>query len=236
MAVTVDRDSPSGGKLFVDGQVIYNFDPTGVSGNLVNNDVLRIGQHAAPGDPSYFPGVIDDVAIYKRALSTAEIQSIYNAGSAGKCTTPATEVCTPAPAGIVGWWPAETNATDAVSGANATLQGNVAYATGEVGQAFSLNSSDAAVVIPASAQLDVGNAEGLTVEAWINPTDVSDAHPLFEWNDGNYWGVHFHIAPGQPTAGSPGPGGPGQLYANVVDINGGWHQLGSSAGAVATGS
>jgi hypothetical protein len=77
---------------------------------------------------------------------------------------------------------------------------------------------------------------GFTLEAWINPTDVSKDHSIFEWNVGNgttYWGVHFHIAPGQPTTGSSGPPGPGQLYANIVDRNGGWHQLGSSAGVVA---
>ena len=30
-------------------------------------------------------GLIDEVTIYDRALSTAEIQAIFNAGSAGKC-------------------------------------------------------------------------------------------------------------------------------------------------------
>ena len=85
VAVTVDRDSPTGGRLFVDGQVIYTFDPTGVAGDLSNSGLLRIGSHAAPGDPSFFPGVIDEVAIYNRELSPAEIQAIYEAGGGGKC-------------------------------------------------------------------------------------------------------------------------------------------------------
>jgi hypothetical protein len=33
----------------------------------------------------FFNGVIDEVSLYRRALSLSEIQSIYNAGSAGKC-------------------------------------------------------------------------------------------------------------------------------------------------------
>ncbi|MBI2089680.1 MAG: tandem-95 repeat protein [Deltaproteobacteria bacterium] len=32
-----------------------------------------------------FPGLIDEVELYNRALSAAEIQAIFNAGSAGKC-------------------------------------------------------------------------------------------------------------------------------------------------------
>lgn len=35
----------------------------------------------------FFPGLVDEAAIYNRALGLAEIQSVYNAGSAGKCKT-----------------------------------------------------------------------------------------------------------------------------------------------------
>ena len=39
----------------------------------------------APGDVATFSGLIDEPAIYNRALTAAEITTIYNAGSAGKC-------------------------------------------------------------------------------------------------------------------------------------------------------
>src|SRR5262249_32290251 len=35
-----------------------------------------------------FHGLIDELALYSNALSDAGLQSIYNAGGAGKCTTP----------------------------------------------------------------------------------------------------------------------------------------------------
>lgn len=48
-----------------------------------------IGSTAAPiravGYPRTFNGVIDEVEIFNRALTQGEIQSIYNAGPAGKC-------------------------------------------------------------------------------------------------------------------------------------------------------
>jgi hypothetical protein len=34
----------------------------------------------------YFRGMIDEVSIYKRALTHDEVQSIYLAGEAGKCS------------------------------------------------------------------------------------------------------------------------------------------------------
>jgi hypothetical protein len=54
-----------------------------------NTDPLVIGANnkcCPPGTfTSFFDGSIDEVAIYNRALDATEIQSIYAAGSAGKC-------------------------------------------------------------------------------------------------------------------------------------------------------
>lgn len=36
------------------------------------------------GSRSFFDGLIDEVEIFNRALSAAEIRAIYDAGSAGK--------------------------------------------------------------------------------------------------------------------------------------------------------
>jgi alpha-tubulin suppressor-like RCC1 family protein len=140
--------------------------------------------------------------------------------------------CTPAPSGIVGWWPGEGNAYDFIGGNNGVLVGGISFAGGEVGQGFNFNNTNAYVSVPVAAGLDVGSGGGFTLEAWINPVDVTQSEPIFEWDNGVWWGVHFHISPGQPTTGSPGPGGPGQLYANIVDTGGGWHQMGSAAGVV----
>jgi hypothetical protein len=64
-----------------------------------------IGSTAAPiravGYPRTFNGVIDEVEIFNRALSPAEIQAIYQAGPAGKCKT-----VTPIPTVI--WTPMPT--------------------------------------------------------------------------------------------------------------------------------
>lgn len=45
LAVTVDRDDPAGGALYVDGVEVLAFDPTGVAGSLTNTAPLRLGVH-----------------------------------------------------------------------------------------------------------------------------------------------------------------------------------------------
>lgn len=59
---------------------------------LVNLDVpapLWLGRHHAnkpvPRDDIYFEGEINELSFYHRALTAAEIQSIFRAGSRGKC-------------------------------------------------------------------------------------------------------------------------------------------------------
>ncbi|MDD5543529.1 MAG: hypothetical protein PHX83_10190 [Acidobacteriia bacterium] len=50
----------------------------------------KIGSSGTAGRSFPFTGLIDEVEVFNRALSQPEIQSIYNAGSAGKCkVTPA---------------------------------------------------------------------------------------------------------------------------------------------------
>jgi hypothetical protein len=175
-----------------------------------------------------FNGAIDEISLYSRALSAGEIQAIYSAGTEGKCPITASTNCMPPPSGLISWWPGEGNANDIVGTNNGLLE-NVTFASGMVGQGFYLNHSNADVKIPASSSLDVGSGGGLTLEAWINPADVSQRCPLFEWNVGDgttYWGAHFYIDPVSFGAG------PGALYANIVDNNGYWHQVHTGAGAV----
>ena len=243
---------------------------------------------------------MDEVSIYNRALSAAEIQGIYAADSAGKClagtapfissqptdqtlsvggianftvtaggtaplayqwyfnganiagaTNPllvlgnvqltntgtyyvvvtnlagsvtssnahlavvASLPCAPTPSNLVSWWRGEGSALDATGTNNGVLEGRVGFAPGEVNQAFTFNGTDADVRVPASASLNLGAADGITMETWINPAEVMQQHPLVEWNDGRF-GVHLWIA---STTG----GGRGSLWVDIKDTSLGDH-------------
>lgn len=74
---------PNGITFFKDGQAFeYGQSPVGqASGNR-----LQIG--ANPGYGEFFRGLIDEVSVYNRALTTGEIQGIVAAGAEGKTKTP----------------------------------------------------------------------------------------------------------------------------------------------------
>jgi hypothetical protein len=85
VAVSVQRNSTSGGHFYVDGNLVSTFDPTVCPGDLSNPGPFRIGNNAVPLLPgACFFGIIDEVSLYQRALSSREIAAIYHAGSAGK--------------------------------------------------------------------------------------------------------------------------------------------------------
>lgn len=81
VAVTLDSTQSS---LYINGQ-LEDAD-TGLSSIQTNDVPLVIGTREAATTPFfYFKGFIDEVEIFSRALSQAEIVSIYAADSFGKC-------------------------------------------------------------------------------------------------------------------------------------------------------
>lgn len=133
--------------------------------------------------------------------------------------------CAPQPAGAAAWYPGNGTAEDVQGGNHGTLQGG-AYFTkgGKVGPAFLLDGVDDFVHVPASGSLNVGAGDGLTVEMWIKPSDLSQWRPLIEWNNGSAYGTHFWM-----NVNYGGSLGPGSLYGNIVDANGFHHYVGTAA-------
>jgi Concanavalin A-like lectin/glucanases superfamily len=214
VAVTVQRNSTSGGQIYIDGQLVLTFDPTVCPGDLSNPGPLRIGNHATPGLPAFYHGIIDEVSLYNRALSSNEIVSIYNAGSAGKCPI-AAPTCVPPPSGLISWWPGDGNANDIVGPNNGYLTNDISFTNGEVNLAFGMGTNGF-VFIPASPSLDVGPGPGFTIEGWIYPTAISASapNPIVEWSQdgGVYAGQQFYVS-------STLLDSPGCLFAGFIESN-----------------
>jgi hypothetical protein len=85
VAVSVDRTTTNGGHLYVDGQSVASFDVSTQNGSLTNKGILFIGTTYSSVTGSRFVGLIDEPAIYRRALSSTEILALDQAGAAGKC-------------------------------------------------------------------------------------------------------------------------------------------------------
>jgi hypothetical protein len=86
LAVTVVRNSHTGGTWYLDGAPVGNFDPTAHLGSLNSTAPLDIGVRSAnQGGYGYFKGGIDELELFNRALNSSEVLALYNAASAGKC-------------------------------------------------------------------------------------------------------------------------------------------------------
>jgi hypothetical protein len=84
VAVTISRTSTNGGTFYIDGNPTGTFDPTGHPGSLDNTSSFDVGRSPVDQNSPWL-GCIDEVEMFDRALTTAEIRSIYYAGQAGKC-------------------------------------------------------------------------------------------------------------------------------------------------------
>ena len=148
--------------LYIDGVAVgtANYsDPIDLSGG--NNNYL--GKYA--GNNFFWNGQIDEVEVFNRAITGAEVLKIYNSSCTGKCP------CTPAPDGMVSWWRAEGDAVDTKDGNDGTFNGTPAYSSGEVGRAFSFNNDASSYVfVPHNTNLDLA---AFTVDAWVYPTGDS---------------------------------------------------------------
>jgi hypothetical protein len=127
----------------------------------------------------YFNGSIDDVRIYKRALSASEVQELYNIGAANVAHSNTTALSS----GLVGYWNFDggtthwnTGKVDDVSGNGNTgqlinMSTSTSPVAGKIGQALKFDGTSSYVNIPASASLTSTNT--MTVSAWVKTASSS---------------------------------------------------------------
>ncbi|HUP90873.1 MAG TPA: LamG-like jellyroll fold domain-containing protein [Solimonas sp.] len=125
---------------------------------------FRLGGESCCGN--LYTGLLDEVEIHDRALSPGEIQSIYEAGTAGKCSG---QLCSTPPPGLASWYRGEGDAVDSQGAADGSLNNGAVTASGRVGQAFDLSGNahvsvnDAPALRPAS----------LSAALWFNLDTIS---------------------------------------------------------------
>jgi uncharacterized repeat protein (TIGR01451 family) len=80
-------DQPSGTRrIYVNGALVAErTDPPITVTDSIADLTIGVELDSPTSFRGFFTGLIDEVEIYNRALSAAEIQAIFNAGSAGKC-------------------------------------------------------------------------------------------------------------------------------------------------------
>jgi len=74
--VTVERQNPQGGRMYLDQELVYTFNPTGRTGSLDNVMPLYLGQRSS-SDSGYFLGDVQQFNFYDCLLSPRQIQMLY---------------------------------------------------------------------------------------------------------------------------------------------------------------
>ncbi|HEX3131761.1 MAG TPA: LamG domain-containing protein [Thermoanaerobaculia bacterium] len=172
-------------RVYVDGVLAA---ATPAVGNMTQcNQRVALGARSS-FDQHFFPGRIDEAAIFDRALTVAQIQALSAAGGSSLCKSDAdgdgvadlADACpaTPAripvdiagcpggcfgpPANRVSWWRGEGNAADSAGTKAGTLVGGTTFDLGKVGQAFRFDGVDDRVEIP-----NLGSFTQITAQAWV---------------------------------------------------------------------
>lgn len=181
-------------------------------------------------DPSnyYYPGLIDEVYVYARALSDTEVASLYSARSAnyGFNVSRNAEVAS----GLAGLW--SFNGAD-VSGAtaydrsgngyNGTLTDGPVASIGRVGQALYFDGTDDRVVITSASNI-TGGSGSKTFAAWVKTDSFPD-------NEASIYLSKMYNA--TEVSYSQGIGKNGQVsFQTTNGVN--FHAYQTSAGVVST--
>jgi beta-lactamase regulating signal transducer with metallopeptidase domain len=137
------------------------------------------------------------------------------------------------PSGLVALWTGNGNGNDSVGTNNAIVPAEITYAPAKIGEGFQFDGNTGGLNVPASPDLNVGAGSGFTLSCWIDPTSITKPGPLLEWKgvEGPVnIGVHLWTSVLAGDAVSPG-----NLYANIVDVNDNVHIFSTAPGIVQPG-
>ncbi|MDA0642563.1 MULTISPECIES: LamG-like jellyroll fold domain-containing protein [Nonomuraea] len=214
-------------RLFVDGQQV---DETPLSGSLFDDgSPLRIGGNAAYSE--YFSGLIDEVRVYNRAQSTAEIQADMNT-PVGSTTPDPDPTPTPTPTpdptpdpvpGLVAAYGMEdgsgTTVGDSSGYDNTGAARDTTWATGKHGKALSFNGSSSWVTVQHAASLRLRNA--LTLSAWVRPSALDGWRTVLlkEHSWGGSYGLYASTGTGPAGWLETDDDAGGSASSNLLPLN-----------------
>lgn len=174
-AAVWDQDSAANTEIYINGTANNGTD-TGTIGNVgsaTNIRAIAIGAESDAGNP--FDGKLDEIRIYQRTLSVAEIKSLYDQGSIDKINSSASQSQGTGQlgSGVLGYFSLDdntgTSATDSsTNGNNGTLTNGPTWTTGQIGSAVDFDGTDDYVSIPDSGPLDMYEGKSFTLTGWFN--------------------------------------------------------------------
>ncbi|TAN40440.1 MAG: LamG domain-containing protein [Nitrospirae bacterium] len=145
------------------GQSYSNFQ---IGGTLNNN----------PNIYQYFQGSLDDVRVYNRALSAAEVKQLYDSAKTNYARAASRN-------GLVGYWTMDSNDMNGTKvydksggGNNGTLVNSPTLSTGKISQSVLFNGSNQYITKSSPSYID--NTQG-TLSAWFKVASLTGIDTLW---------------------------------------------------------
>jgi hypothetical protein len=207
---TIDRDDSNGLKIYVDGSLANTFDPTGRPGDTTNTASLYIARRQ--DNYCNFPGALDEINLYGRALGADEIPVYYKKG----------------------WCVAEyqfiNGGTEDTSGNgnNGTLYGSgtPTIVTGVVNQALDFGGVSY-MKVPDSTSINFGTGD-FSIAFWMKTSYQGSVDTILDKRTAdNYIGYHVALYSGQLLLQITDSGGYTNyrnLYSTALN-DGQWHHV-----------
>ncbi len=170
VCVTYSNSSTANDPIFyIDGTVVSATEVNAPSGTVTDDSTFNavIGSYG-PGMGAFFDGRLDEVRVYNRIFTAAEIKNLYDRSAADKTNTGAGQAQggSDLAAGLALYWPLDdgsgTNADDKSANANdGTLTNGPTWTTGQISSGVDLDGTNdyIAVADPASGVLDFTNMD-----------------------------------------------------------------------------
>lgn len=171
-------------QLYIDG-LLVDSDTDTTTATLENSLSLYIGDRDGTDNGDEFNGDLDDIKVFRDALSPDEVKLLGNANAVTNFGTGADEKSTTygGPGGNppVGYWSFNENTGSTVydksgNNVNMTRYGNAAYVPGKVGSSMTFDGNETGDDTHTSVQTDSfdSNTAG-TLCMWVKPYDTGDS-------------------------------------------------------------
>lgn len=168
--------SGTSAQIYVDGVAKGSF--TKAIPGSDNNGVLSFGAEVGTGASRNFSGNIDDVRIYSRALSSSEIKTLYQFGTA--------QTKSVQKSGLIGYWPmnegAGSKVNDMSGNRNSGILSNTSWVSGKFSNALSFNGSSS--YVDAGSRINTSNITEMTISAWVYNNAAAANKAIAGWWNG----------------------------------------------------
>ncbi len=160
--------------FYVNGTKIFKA-AAGVFPNSTNTNLPLIIGCDYLGLAEYSNGKLDDIRIYNRSITDAEIQALYHEGGYATASIPSN--------GLVAWYPFSGNANDSSGNGNNGTVNRATLTTDRFGKAncaYSFNANDSNYISSPSNSFPT---KAGTISSWVNFSGaIKNGTPPYDWS------------------------------------------------------